>query len=503
MVITSLSVLVVLACAGRGSASFQIIRDSNRTTIDYEPSDAWKSSLAGCHDCPVPPSNVLLNGNSTWTNGTNAPTKQDEDDVASPGGTNDQRLDLQSDDDQKDDDDNKGKGKEERGDDDNPDSDDPNFVPVKVTFRFTASSFALHALVPTSILPLNAPSNTNISFMLDGTSTGPAFTFFPTERGNGFEDQAILQLDGLKNGPHVIVGTLAPGSTFIVSYLNISAADNGIITPIQSSETLSSESVTNGRLVTTSTSAPMASSSSSLLPSKKNVTSFAALIGSVVGVLSVISFSIFLSLCYRRRASRKRLSRIQEEEEAAEIREFGARVHGPHPFRPRYFPGTLPPFDADEAENHPPPYGSNEGNTIMISPLPPPPPPPPPPPIHNETSQAREVSTPSLISITPITSPPISLRRSSLIGLGTQSYLEYVGAQENSVTSAEAEQSAGEILERRASTSSRRHRPQPSTEPREDETSDTESGGLLSSSNISSTPPVSPRPSIADDRVAR
>jgi hypothetical protein len=261
MVINALPVLVVLAYTSRGSGRFQIIQSTNLSTIDYEPPDAWDFSTSECHNCPAPPPNVLLNGNGSWSNGTNIPKINDKDDFAKP-----RNKQLVHKDDNDRDDNKKEEGKKDG--DESPDSDDPNFVPtpVSVSFRFIASSFALHALIPTFILPSNAPSNTNISFMLDGIRTGPAFTFTPTHQGNDFKDQTVLQLSGLKNEPHIVVGNLAPGSTFILSYVNISTPEDLVIT----SDSPSSESTMNVQFVTSDTS-----SSTSAATSKSSTSALA------------------------------------------------------------------------------------------------------------------------------------------------------------------------------------------------------------------------------------
>jgi len=131
--------------------------------------------------------------------------------------------------------------------------------------------------------------------------------------------------------------------------------------------------------------------------------------------------------------------------------------------------------------------------------------------------QVREVGNGSLISITPVASPPVSMRRSSVIsavlpdypGLSTdgeglaEGSLGSDAAADTSEGGAEATQegTAGTAStseptpsSRRSSLSTpvRRHRPQQSTEPREDETSDSESGGLLSSDPLRR--PSTPRP---------
>lgn len=215
--------------------------------------------------------------------------------------------------------------------------------------------------------------------------------------------------------------------------------------------------------------------------------SFAAAIGSVVGILTLLAFGTFISLFCRRRKAKRRLALLHAEQEEAEIREYGGRLQGPQPFRPRYFPGTLPPFDPEEEEgNIPPPYESSEGEPLVIAPLPPPPPPPPPPPIFAETLQVREVSNSTPVSIAPVSSPPLSLRRSSVISLVAPNYATAVPSSDPDSTESTTsdlpprEEDGSNVNARQGPTSSRPVRP-PLNDIREDETSDGEMGGLLSS----------------------
>jgi len=473
MVITALSLLGLLSCVSSSSATtFQIVKDTDTTVIDYEPPDSWKHLPGDCDGCSFPPSDVLLSNNGTWTNGTNIFPTKDADDKSSS------KVDIsllsQKDGGKKGGSDNDS-GQSNSG----PDSDDPNFVPtpVTLTFRFNASSFVLHALIPSFILPNDAPSNTNISFMLDGISTGPAFTFTPSAQGQQFQNTEVLRLSGLSNAQHVVVGSLAPGSIFIVSYVNLTLEDAGSVT-----SSSSPESISNDRLATSASSSP--TSNAPKTTTKKDVVSFAAAIGSVVGVLSALALGTCLSLCCRRRKARKRAALLRAEEEAAEIREFGGRVQGPRPFRPRYFPGTLPPFDPDEPEVIPPAYESGEGESIMISPLPP----PPHPLIQRRDSlQVREVSNAAPVSIAPVaSSPPLSLRRSSVISLVSPNYPAAVS--EGSSSQLESPGVDGSISRPTESSEgpdialpSRRNIPLESREMREDEISDSESGTLLPS----------------------
>ena len=227
MVITALSILGLLSCVRGSSAStFQLVKDTDTSVIDYEPPEAWKHLPGDCDGCAFPPSNSLLSGNGTWSNGTNIlPTK--DADVRSSS----RAASLLS---EKDGGPKGGGDDGENGSDDEldggPDADDPNFVPtpVTVTFRFNATSFVLHALIPAFILPDDAPSITNISFVLDGISTGPAFTFTPTVQGQQFQDIEVLRLSGLSNTQHVVVGSLAPDSIFIVSYANLTLEDDAV-----------------------------------------------------------------------------------------------------------------------------------------------------------------------------------------------------------------------------------------------------------------------------------
>ncbi|KAF8591777.1 hypothetical protein K439DRAFT_1626777 [Ramaria rubella] len=75
--------------------------------------------------------------------------------------------------------------------------------------------------------------------------------------------------------------------------------------------------------------------------SKKNSATFGIAIGSTMGVLAVISFTVCVSIWRRRRKSAKRNKRIEAEEAAN--RPASPEMRGPQPFIPRYFPGSVVP----------------------------------------------------------------------------------------------------------------------------------------------------------------
>ena len=203
---------------------------------------------------------------------------------------------------------------------------------------------------------------TNVTFILDGRLVGN-YTHDPrldTDSATGFQYQVLVfsKID-LPYAPHMLVIKPALGSILLLDYVlfttldAISGTGNGTLAPQAApSTTLESAMYVTFHFNEHTLHDFICSSSSS-----KNTTTFAVAIGSTMGVLAILSFGVFISICMRRRKSAKR-KKLREAMEAVD-RPPSPEMRGPRPFIPRYFPGNIPP-----RESSPPPFSPLTATSI-------------------------------------------------------------------------------------------------------------------------------------------
>jgi len=178
-------------------------------------------------------------------------------------------------------------------------------------------------------------TNTDVTFTLDNQPVG-YFSYPGTPGSTGFVlNRNILSLEGLSDQPHQLVVTVGDNSVFLFNHLIYT--DNSVE---NSTSTATSRDV-----------------------KKHDVATFAGAIGGSVGVLSLFSLGLAISIIRRRMLAARR-DRLDNEANAANN---PTSMSGPMPFVPRYFPDTIIPQD-------PPTYNdalssTNHNNTPLLASL--------------------------------------------------------------------------------------------------------------------------------------
>ncbi|KAF8809964.1 hypothetical protein BYT27DRAFT_7187290 [Phlegmacium glaucopus] len=219
------------------------------------------------------------------------------------------------------------------------DIDDPGFVdtPITVSFNFTGSAIYIFCIQPPVGAAVNGtPTNMNLSFTLDNQPSGTFFS--PGNPGStGFLlNQSVLSLSGLSDEPHQLVVNVGDDSVFLF--------DRFIYTD-------------------NSTTSPPTADNSKVTKKHNNIGTFGGAVGGSVGVLSLFSLGIAISIIRRRMLAARR-DRLDNEAQATGDAPL---MSGPVPFVPRYFPDTIIPPD-------PPTYddalsSTNHNNTPALASL--------------------------------------------------------------------------------------------------------------------------------------
>ncbi|EGN92650.1 hypothetical protein SERLA73DRAFT_156901 [Serpula lacrymans var. lacrymans S7.3] len=213
-------------------------------------------------------------------------------------------------------------------------------VPVTVEFNFTGSAVYLYSSLP---LGNTSPSSlVNLTYSLDDVYAGRYIHDGSRFAAGVTHNVAIVSRSGLENRFHSLRVDVGRGSVFFFDYA-VYTEERPIAGVLVTSDH-SQNIMPRSNNVDFLSHSPMSSGNSS-----KGAT-FAVAIGATAGVLFVLSVGLAFNLYRRRRLSKRRGLEEQEEEELGEQSLYHGqsdRMHGPVPFIPRYFPGTLPP---------PPPY---------------------------------------------------------------------------------------------------------------------------------------------------
>ncbi|KAI0350950.1 hypothetical protein OH77DRAFT_1430351 [Trametes cingulata] len=402
------------------AAAVNITVDDSSSLIAYSPASAWHASTVPCSTCLAPNTSIAYQG--TWHDGTHIIPTIDEDDLPttttpqpSPSGSNvvvnDDHKDADDgpdlDDEEEGEDKGKGKGKDKddgghakrrsealgavglmrrqdpSGDpNNNPfftphfDSDDAGFVdqPVSAQFNFSGSAIYVYALVPLAAAHLNStPTFMNLTFLLDSHPSG-TYQHIGTASAMGFApSQLVFGRGDLSDGPHSLTIQIGPDSVLLLDYIVYTQGNTGG-DGNNSSEAISPALGAPGARETGSgtgsrapSGGPGTANLSAPAPKSNNIATFAGAVGGSVGLLAVLALSLAISI-YRRRVRAARRDRqlrharsvdFDGESFHTDASEDGPPMHGPAPFVPRYFPGTVVPAP-------PPPYSPPSEQTAAL-----------------------------------------------------------------------------------------------------------------------------------------
>ncbi|KAH9476685.1 hypothetical protein JR316_0010599 [Psilocybe cubensis] len=235
-----------------------------------------------------------------------------------------------------------------------PDDDGMN---ITLSFNFTGSAISLFALQPrgfVSQMPNGAPTNMNLSFVLDGEAAGD-FRHAGSADADGssgsFANATVFSKTGLEDSPHQLVVHVGENSTFIFDYLvytteasSSTPTDTGSPTPL--AETTPSPTVDRSE-------------------KNRNVATFAGAVGGSVGILAIFSLGLAISIIRRRRLAAAR-DRLDSESLHTNGSDDSPPMAGPAPFVPRFFPDTVIPSE-------PPTYtvalATDANNSTLLSSL--------------------------------------------------------------------------------------------------------------------------------------
>ncbi|KAI0299050.1 hypothetical protein B0F90DRAFT_1858856 [Multifurca ochricompacta] len=371
---TIFAVFFLLAMSFYDHPQFVQARQVNVTVDDtdplivYQPATSWffNGNTSGCAVCLTPPSPAIAY-KRTWHHGLHVIPTVDMDDLKEVGGRkkrNSASSTKKRDNDLR---------KERRGTHNSThdptndataspfvtnkfDVDDAGFVdlPVSVQFNFTGSAVYLYCVLPLGVPPNtnSTPTLMNLTFTLDDETAG-TFLHDGSANTGGFQSNfLVFSQGGLLDSAHSLRVHLGPNSVFLLDYYVFSRTDG--LSPGSSAA-----------LTTAIAPAPTRASITEwvVTDSKKHDTAtFAGAVGGSVGVLAIISACLAFSIYRRRRLSAQRQLGDREHQFDAQsfhthTSEDSPSMHGPAPFIPRYFPGTIPAA--------PPPYfGSVEGSSV-------------------------------------------------------------------------------------------------------------------------------------------
>lgn len=209
------------------------------------------------------------------------------------------------------------------------DSDDHD-IKVSATIDFIGSAIYVFCILPTNVNNASALSTTNLTFILDGKLFPPGFQQKPhvistSPTAFNYSMPPVFSVDNLDMTNHSLSVMPMIGSMVFL--------DKIIITEVSGDGTAggATPNSTSSGIVDTETQGGH----------KKNVATFGIAIGTTMGVLAVVSFTVFLSICYRRR--RSALPHKMREAREASLRPQSPEMRGlAQPFIPRYFPGSSP-----------------------------------------------------------------------------------------------------------------------------------------------------------------
>lgn len=358
------------------AAEVNVTVDDADPSILYVPSGSWHSNLVPCSFCLEPDSSLAYQ--KTFHDGTHIIPTVDGDDLPSlsssqaprststgnavtssansriPTSTTSrapsqaprpttQTTTQDNDHDDDDDDDDHGNDGRRQEEEFNPfatskfDADDPEFVdqPVFVQYNFTGTAIYIYCLLPEAAAPPNTmPTTVNLTFTLDDQTFDPYHHTGDSSKSGFLPNVNVFFADGLANAPHTVRVDIGPNSVFLFDYL--------VYTQVRST-------------------GDAESSNSDDAEKHHNIATFAGAVGGSVGVLAVFAAGLAISIYYRRVRSARRLRRERDNESLhTEGSEDSPRMHGPAPFVPRYFPGTVP--------TAPPPYIPSTSRSSLSSP---------------------------------------------------------------------------------------------------------------------------------------
>ncbi|PPR08277.1 hypothetical protein CVT24_001117 [Panaeolus cyanescens] len=272
---------------------------------------------------------------------------------------------------------------------------------VTLSYNFTGSALYLFGVLPpASSKSSSIPTDMNVQISVDGQQP-VIFQRSPELGSTEFVSNVSVHTQSWpQDGPHQLVVTVIPNSTFIFDYILVTSKGMA-----SSSDPAS-----------TSLGKNPPSSSDDQKMKKHNVATFAGALGGSVGVLGLFSLGLAISIIRRRRLAALR-DRRDHESLHTNSSDDSPNMSGPAPFVPRFFPGTVIPAEpptynaavASNREENPVlvalagnAYASRDRSYADIPPDTPPPPeeepmmvPPPPPFPFPEPSVAASSVPPS------------------------------------------------------------------------------------------------------------
>ncbi|KAI0632760.1 hypothetical protein C8Q77DRAFT_1058582 [Trametes polyzona] len=227
--------------------------------------------------------------------------------------------------------------------------------PVSARFNFTGSAIYVYALVSQGVDPaVTAQASTNLTFLLDSHPIDTYQHSGAASASGTLHSQLVFAQDDLPKGPHSLTIEIGPGSVLLLDYV------------VYTGGNISGGRHSSNEAITSASTAPGARDPAPK-PKSNNIATFAGAVGGSVGLLAVLALSLAISI-YRRRVRAARRDRhlrqaqnvdFDGESFHTDASEDGPPMHGPAPFIPRYFPGTVVPAP-------PPPYSPPSEQTAAL-----------------------------------------------------------------------------------------------------------------------------------------
>jgi len=308
-----LTILTVLLSCWSSVFAANVTVDDTDPSIVYSPVASWHPSSSLCQTCLNPGTNVSFHEGIHPNIGDVGPTSSSTSPLPQASNPGRRALARQL-----------GSG----------------FVDTLVTlsFNFTGTAIYMYCIKPLGENPVDSnatPTNMNLSFTIDNQLLSHTFFSTGTPGTTGFSPNTnVMSLSGLSDQPHQLVVYVGDDSVLLFDHL---VYTDGSVGNSTSATALPTSTTSPAFFNVSMTSMPMPTEKTI----NKNVATFAGAIGGTVGVLSLFSLGIAISIIRRRMLAARR-ERLDDE---ANSSNNPAPMIGPQLFVPRYFPDTVVPTD--------------------------------------------------------------------------------------------------------------------------------------------------------------